>query len=390
MPGRASEHGDEARADRPGTRPHSRRLLSPEQVLSPTNAAPTKQGTAQHENTVRGGAFAQTSTEKGQWPFAHRPASERPRAELRSTATRRTASHRMAAGLGGVAETGSVVHAYIWHRDPAIRTMVRTLRATPCGDPACEWCSEHQDPERELKRWFGLDGFRNRPSTEQGESVQREIVCTYLAGTPLLAVMPTGAGKSLCYQLPAVMRHANTAELTVVISPLVALMVDQVDGMRRRGIDAVVTLNSLLSAPERNRRTPVGRAPGRTGTEGQARRGPAGRDDLRSARSGGGRRHRAAFGAEGGATRGCRSRAHVAARAEGGGAAPGDDGVSPGAHAARGGFAAAIPSRRSPRSRDPLRGADRAGAHLRRVRAARARRHRTGATARQRLLRTRQ
>ena len=127
MPGRASEHGDEARADRPGTRPHSRRLLSPEQVLSPTNAAPTKQGTAQHENTVRGGAFAQTSTEKGQWPFAHRPASERPRAELRSPATRRTASHRMAAGLGGVAETGSVVPAYIWHRDPAIRNHVRTL-----------------------------------------------------------------------------------------------------------------------------------------------------------------------------------------------------------------------------------------------------------------------
>ena len=151
----------------------------------------------------------------------------------------------------GVAETGSVVPAYIWHRDPTIRTMVRTLRATPCGDPACEWCSEHQDPERELKRWFGLDGFRDRPSTAQGGSVQREIVCTHLAGTPLLAVMPTGAGKSLCYQLPAVMRHANTAELTVVISPLVALMVDQVDGIRRRGIDAVVTLNSLLSAPER-------------------------------------------------------------------------------------------------------------------------------------------
>ena len=151
----------------------------------------------------------------------------------------------------GVAETGSVVPAYIWHRDPAIRTMVRTLRATPCGDSACEWCSQHQDPERELKRWFGLDGFRDRPSTEQGGSVQREIVCTHLAGTPLLAVMPTGAEKSLCYQLPAVMRHANTAELTVVISPLVALMVDQVDGMRRRGIDAVVTLNSLLSAPER-------------------------------------------------------------------------------------------------------------------------------------------
>ena len=73
MPGSVSEHGDEARAERPLARPHSRGLLSPGQVLSPTNAAPTKQGTAQHENTVRGGAFAHTNTEKGQRPFRTPP-----------------------------------------------------------------------------------------------------------------------------------------------------------------------------------------------------------------------------------------------------------------------------------------------------------------------------
>ena len=75
MPGRASEHGDEARADRPGTRPHSRRLLSPGQVLSPTNGAPTQHKKGEIGNTVRRGAFAYRSTEKGQRPFAHRPAS---------------------------------------------------------------------------------------------------------------------------------------------------------------------------------------------------------------------------------------------------------------------------------------------------------------------------
>ena len=76
-------------------RPSSRGLLSARQGLSPTNAAPTKHETAQHENTVRGGAFAHTSTEKGQWPFAHRPASERPRTELRSPATRKERAMKM-------------------------------------------------------------------------------------------------------------------------------------------------------------------------------------------------------------------------------------------------------------------------------------------------------
>ena len=95
MPGRAIEHGDGAHVERRRAGPHSRGLLSPGQVLSPTNAAPTKHETAQHENTVRGGAFAHTSTEKGQWPFAHRQASERPRTELRSPATRKERAMKM-------------------------------------------------------------------------------------------------------------------------------------------------------------------------------------------------------------------------------------------------------------------------------------------------------
>ena len=84
MPARASEHGDGARAERPGTRPHSRGLLSAGQGLSGTNAAPTQHKKGEIGNTVRGGAFAQTSTEKGQGPFAHRPASERPDASAQS------------------------------------------------------------------------------------------------------------------------------------------------------------------------------------------------------------------------------------------------------------------------------------------------------------------
>ena len=150
-----------------------------------------------------------------------------------------------------VAETGSVIPPYIWHRAPQVRDMVRALRMRACDAPACEWCGSRLNPERQLKRWLDFEQFRPEPKTENGESVQREIVVKHLAETPLLAVMPTGAGKSLCYQLPALVRHAGAAELTVVISPLVALMNDQIASMQGKGVDCAVTINGLLTAPER-------------------------------------------------------------------------------------------------------------------------------------------
>ena len=70
-------------------------------------------------------------------------------------------------------------------------------------------------------------------------------------GEDLLGIMPTGGGKSLCYQVPALSRYEKTSALTVVISPLVALMADQVAGLENRGITNVVAINGLLSMPER-------------------------------------------------------------------------------------------------------------------------------------------
>ena len=72
-----------------------------------------------------------------------------------------------------------------------------------------------------------------------------------MAGEHALGILPTGAGKSLCYQLPALSRYDRTGALTVVISPLVALMADQVAGLEARGIGSCVTVNGLLSMPER-------------------------------------------------------------------------------------------------------------------------------------------
>lgn len=87
---------------------------------------------------------------------------------------------------------------------------------------------------------FGLSSFR--PG-------QREVISTVLAGQDCLCVMPTGGGKSLCYQLPAIARPG----LTLVVSPLIALMKDQVDQLTARGLRATF-INSTLDATEQTRR----------------------------------------------------------------------------------------------------------------------------------------
>lgn len=88
-----------------------------------------------------------------------------------------------------------------------------------------------------LKDTFGLDGYR--PG-------QKQAIETLLSGRDLLCILPTGAGKSLCWQLPAVVHDG----LTVVVSPLIALMRDQVRHLREKGIPAVA-LDSLMLPEER-------------------------------------------------------------------------------------------------------------------------------------------
>ena len=83
-----------------------------------------------------------------------------------------------------------------------------------------------------LKKYFGFDSFRKG---------QREIIEKILEGRDVLGVLPTGGGKSICYQLPALMKDG----LTLVISPLISLMKDQVDALREDGIDASLINSSL-------------------------------------------------------------------------------------------------------------------------------------------------
>ena len=84
-----------------------------------------------------------------------------------------------------------------------------------------------------LKHYFGYDRFR--PGQER-------LIGAILSGRDVLGIMPTGGGKSLCYQVPALMLPG----ITLVISPLISLMKDQVTALRKAGVDAAY-LNSTLS-----------------------------------------------------------------------------------------------------------------------------------------------
>lgn len=106
------------------------------------------------------------------------------------------------------------------------------------------------DLQQALQQHFGHESFRGR---------QEEIVRRTLAGQHSLVIMPTGGGKSLCYQVPAMVYEADDGHgdgrppLTLVLSPLIALMKDQVDSLRSRQIDATL-INSSLSREEREKR----------------------------------------------------------------------------------------------------------------------------------------
>ncbi|MEY8840372.1 DEAD/DEAH box helicase, partial [Cribrihabitans sp. XS_ASV171] len=129
--------------------------------------------------------------------------------------------------------------------------LVKDLRDRNCRDPHCFYCAEYNDPARALDRWFGFPSFRPEPVDEDGRPLQEKIVAAAMDGDNLLGILPTGTGKSICYQIPALSRFDKTGALTVVISPLVALMADQVQGLVRAGISSAVTINVLLSLPER-------------------------------------------------------------------------------------------------------------------------------------------
>lgn len=145
----------------------------------------------------------------------------------------------------GADDIFSITPAWVIRNYPQVVNVMNTLCNTSCGD--CEYCNRRLDAHYGLKEFFGYDEFR----IFDGVPMQQQAVESAIRGESLLTIFPTGGGKSLTFQLPALMAGRNSHGLTVVISPLQSLKKDQVDNLAARGISDAVTINGLLDPIER-------------------------------------------------------------------------------------------------------------------------------------------
>ena len=131
--------------------------------------------------------------------------------------------------------------AWVIRNFPEIEFVMKQLRHNHCAE-GCSYCNSQLDIHQKLKQFFGFDSFR----LYEGENLQEKAAQAAVDGKSLLAIFPTGGGKSLTFQLPALMAGRSEHGLTVVISPLQSLMKDQVDNLVEKGITEAVTVNGLL------------------------------------------------------------------------------------------------------------------------------------------------
>lgn len=133
-----------------------------------------------------------------------------------------------------------LIHKY----DEFIPTM-NTLRGVPCNN--CTYCNNNFDAVSALKKYFGFDSYK----LFNGEKLQEEAVTRQLIGKSLIVVFPTAGGKSISFQVPALVMGEAVKGLTVVISPLQSLMQDQVENLRVSSINNVGTINGGMNLLER-------------------------------------------------------------------------------------------------------------------------------------------
>jgi len=135
----------------------------------------------------------------------------------------------------------SVTPGWVLNNYPEAENIISALRHTPCTE-GCNYCAKHLKALNGLKTFFGYNQFR----TYNGEPLQEKAAEAAIHGDSLLAIFPTGGGKSITFQLPALIAGRVAHGLTVVISPLQSLMKDQVDNLADRGISDAVTINGML------------------------------------------------------------------------------------------------------------------------------------------------
>ncbi|MDX9846361.1 MAG: RecQ family ATP-dependent DNA helicase [Tenuifilaceae bacterium] len=153
----------------------------------------------------------------------------------------------------------SLINSFIYHKKihsitppwvlknyTEVERIMFRLRNKPCVS-GCAYCNNALDIHKGLKRFFGFDSYR----TYGGEPLQEKAVKAAVDNKSILAVFPTGGGKSITFQVPALMSGETSKGLTIVISPLQSLMKDQVDNLEKVGITEAVTINGLLDPIER-------------------------------------------------------------------------------------------------------------------------------------------
>lgn len=141
----------------------------------------------------------------------------------------------------------SITPVWLQYQYPKIEPILLGLCYAPCG--SCAYCQSRLNATLGLKRYFNLPRFR----TFGDRPLQEAAANAAILGESLLAVFPTGGGKSVTFQVPALMAGECAKALTVVISPLQSLMKDQVDNLERQNISEAVTLNGLLDPIERQK-----------------------------------------------------------------------------------------------------------------------------------------
>lgn len=153
-----------------------------------------------------------------------------------------------ALALVGCDDHYSTTPPWLLYNYPKIENVIKFLCNTPCEEH-CKYCRNALDIHKWLKTFFGYPGFRKFSGDEI--SLQEVAAQAAVDGKSLLAVFPTGGGKSITFQLPALMAGRATHGLTVVISPLQSLMKDQVDNLVEKGIEGAVTINGMMNPIER-------------------------------------------------------------------------------------------------------------------------------------------
>ncbi len=148
--------------------------------------------------------------------------------------------------LINVQDRYSITPPWVLKRFPEVQRVMYLLRNNPCVS-GCSYCNKSLDVTMGLEKFFGFNAFRSY----NGEPLQEKAATAAINYKSILAVFPTGGGKSLTFQLPALMQGESVKGLTVVISPLQSLMKDQVDNLEKAGITEAVTINGLLDPIER-------------------------------------------------------------------------------------------------------------------------------------------